>query len=267
MKIFSGVLGAFSVLLAGYATPVNAAPQILAVLSSLGPQQMQCGEANCMTTLTTYCLQQDRDVPTTGHVYGPAHADQFALIVTTTSGEKIELAVADNVEFRSMRGFTSVRVVISAQTIQTYDIASAEITAHPGASLLPAPVAGDPNPITAEEIAYATRSLRDHGEEIVDATPDAQAAALINRVAATIVPRNRATDENLEQLWHNVIDGLGPAKPAGQDAIRRARDIYDWCQSRMSYHSMSGVKSCLEFKHDDTIMRLNTDYWNSQPSH
>ena len=35
----------------------------------------------------------------------------------------------------------------------------------------------------------------------------------------------------------------------------------------MSYHSMGGIKSCLEFKHDSEIMRLNTDYWESQPGY
>ncbi len=197
----------------------------------------------------------------------PAHPDQFSLTVTTASGETLELKTGEHVEFRSLRGFTMVRAIIDEEVVRRHEIVEAEISAFPGASLLPEPVAGDPNPITEAEIAYATRSLRQHGEELVDATPEAQAATIINRIAATIVPREDATDENLDRLWWNAIDGMGPAKPVGEDAIRRARDIYDWCQSRMSYHSMSGVKSCLEFKHDDTIMRLNTDYWNSQPSH
>ena len=64
-----------------------------------------------------------------------------------------------------------------------------------------------------------------------------------------------------------MIDGLGPARPANSEGIQRARDIYDWCQGRMSYHTMGGIKSCLEFKHDENIMRLNTDYWESQPGY
>ena len=30
---------------------------------------------------------------------------------------------------------------------------------------------------------------------------------------------------------------------------------------------MAGIKSCLEFKHDTTIMKLNSDYWDSQPGY
>lgn len=267
MKIFRSAIGTLSLILAAQASPVSAAPQILAVMSSLGPQQMQCSESACVTTLTSYCLQEERDVPTTGQAYQPAHVDQFALIATTASGEEKLLNADGDIRFSSVRGFTMVRATIPTEVVAKHGIKEARLVAHPGAALVPVPVAGDPNPITEAELAFATRSLREHGEQIVDNTPDAQAAALVNRIATTIVPKNAVTDDALEQLWHNVIDGLGHSKPLGQDAIDRARDIYDWCQDRSSYHSMSGIKSCLEFKHDDTIMRLNTDYWKSQPGY
>ena len=267
MKTYRSAIGILSLILAAQAAPVSAAPQILAVMSSLGPQHMQCGEYNCVTTLTSYCLQEERDVPTTGQAYMPAHTDQFALVAKTKSGDEITLDVATNIEFASIRGFTMVRATVPAAVIAQHNIVNAKLIAHPGAALVPVPEAIDPNPITEAELAFATRSLRKHGEEIVDNTPDAQAASLVNRIAATIIPKNGVTDETLEQLWHNVIDGLGPAQPVSKDAIDRARDIYNWCQDRSSYHSMSGIKSCLEFKHDDTIMRLNTDYWKSQPGY
>ncbi len=228
---------------------------------------MQCSDNACVTTLTSYCLQEERDVPTTGHPYQPAHTDQFALIATTSAGDEISLDAGQYVRFSSSRGFTMVRATVPSETIKKYDIRHARLVSHPGAALIPVPSAGDTNPITEAEIAFATRSLRDHGEEIVDNAPDAKAASLVNRIAATIVPKNAVTDDALDQLWHNVIDGLGSTRPIGQDAIDRAREIYNWCQDRSSYHSMSGIKSCLEFKHDDTIMRLNSDYWKSQPGY
>ncbi|MGJ3259056.1 MAG: hypothetical protein ACFE0S_05580 [Rhodospirillales bacterium] len=259
-----GAIAAVSVLSAGSAL---AAPQVLAVMASLGPQQMTCSGQICTTSLSSYCLQRDRDVPTTGQVYLPAADEQFSLIVVGADGSERTVSAGKHVTFKSVRGYASVNAVINRGELAKLGGVSAKIAVAKRAALVPEPVPGDPNPISAEELAYASKSLRERGEELVDAHPDAQAASVVNRIAATIVPRLEANPESLEQLWRDVIDGLGPARPANEEGIRRARDIYDWCQDRMSYHSMGGIKSCLEFKHDSEIMRLNTDYWESQPGY
>lgn len=245
----------------------QAAPQVLAVMASLSPQPVLCGSAVCTTSFTSYCLQRERDVPTTGQAYIPTHEKAFTLIITRKDGSEVKVPAMQNVAFASARGYSSVRVMVPRDVITAHDGVSATIVAAAGASLVPEPVAGDPNPITEAEIAFATKSLREHGQDIVDATPDAKAAQIVNRIAATIIPKMPASNEALEELWHNAIDGLGPVRPASADAIEKARGIYDWCKDRSSYHSMGGVKSCLEFKHDDTIMKLNSDYWESQPGY
>ncbi|MCK5779149.1 MAG: hypothetical protein KAH11_10190 [Rhodospirillales bacterium] len=267
MKRVLTMLGAFSALFAVSASPVQAAPQILAVMASLGPQQMNCSGQICTTSLSSYCLQRDRDVPTTGQAYLPAADEQFRLIVVGEDGTERDVSASEHVTFRSIRGYSSVNAVINRGELAKLGGVSAKIVVAKRAALVPEPVAGDPNPISAEELAYAAKSLREHGEEVVDATPQAEAAAIVNRITATIIPKLKADPESLEQLWRDVIDGLGPARPANSEGIQRARDIYDWCQGRMSYHTMGGIKSCLEFKHDENIMRLNTDYWESQPGY
>lgn len=254
-------------LTASVAVPAFAAPQILAVMASLGAQEMRCSGSICTTSFTTYCLQRERDVPTTGQAYLPAAPEHFTLSIIAEDGTETPLAAGEHVSFRSQRGYSAVVATIGRQELAQLGGVAARIVTSERAALLPVPEANDPNPITEAEIAYATQSLREHGEEIVDATPDGQAAAIVNRMATTIVPSAPANADSLKQLWHDVIDGLGPAHPIGQDAIKRARDIYDWCQTRMSYHSMGGIKSCLEFKHDNTIMRLNREYWESQPGY
>lgn len=243
----------------------SAAPQILAVMASLGPQQMNCSGSICTTSLSSYCLQKDRDVPTTGQVYLPTQTDGFELIVVDAKGAEMSVPAGDHVTFKSIRGYSSVRATIGKDVLSKLGGVSAKIVVTAGATLAPEPVPGDPNPISEKELHFAATSLRDQGNEIVDARPEAEAASIINRITATIVPRAPANNESLEQLWRDVIENVGTAKPAAADSIKRARDIYDWCQTRMSYHSMGGVKSCLEFKHDETIMRLNTDYWENQP--
>lgn len=245
----------------------HAAPQILAVMASLGPQPIHCGSAVCTTSFTSYCLQRERDVPITGQAYTPTHEKAFTLIIAREDGSEISVPAMDSVAFSSARGYSSVRAIIPRDVITAHGGVSAKIVAAVGASLVPEPVAGDDNPISEAELAFATKSLREHGQDIVDATPDAKAAQIVNRIAATIIPKLPASNEALEELWHNAIDGIGTSRPVGADAIQRARGIYEWCKDRSSYHSMGGVKSCLEFKHDDTIMKLNTDYWESQPGY
>ncbi len=267
MKRFIALVGAFASLTAFSVGSASAAPQILAVMASLGPQQMNCSGSVCTTSLSSYCLQRERDVPSTGQAYLPAAREQFDLVVVAADGSEKTLPAGDHVTFRSVRGYSSVNAVIGRDTLNKLGGVSAKIVVAARAALVPEPVAGDPNPISEQELAYAAKSLRDHGRDVVDSQPDAEAASIVNRLAATIVPRQPASPEGLEQLWRDVINGMGPSRPANAEGIQRARDIYDWCQTRSSYHSMGGVKSCLEFRHDNTIMKLNTDYWESQPGY
>ncbi|MDA0997667.1 MAG: hypothetical protein O2944_05610 [Proteobacteria bacterium] len=260
--IIAAVVAVAGTLATGFA---QAAPQVLAVMASLGPQTLHCEGSICVTTFSSYCLQQERTPPVTGQRYLPAADQQFSLILTDAAGKKTRMAATEHVEFRAGRGFTTVGATMSIDVMQRTGAVSAMLDVAANAALVPEPVLGDPNPISASELAFATRSLREHGNEVVDAKPDAVAASLVNRLAVTIQPMQPATEDNLKQLWHDVIDGLGPAVPVNADGIGRARKMYDWCQGHSSYHSMAGIKSCLEFRHDDQILRLNTDYWNSQP--
>lgn len=267
MQHRSSILGTVAVIGTLATAPAFAAPQILAVMSAPGPQQMRCAGELCQTDFSSYCLQRERSIPTTGQAYIPVASEQFTLVVTDANGAQSRLPAENAATFRSQRGYASVKVSLRVRDLKALGGVSVALEVAPGAALVPAPVAGDPNPISEAEMAFATRSLREHGNGIVDAQPAAQAATIVNRLATTIVPTLPADRPALDQLWHEVIDGLGRARPADADAIRRARQIYDWCQGRTSYHSMGGIKSCLEFKHDDEIMRLNSDYWNSQSSY
>ncbi len=267
MKHLSGLLGTFAVLGALVVSPAFAAPQILAVMSPQAPQQLRCAGEMCTTDFSSYCLQRECDIPTAGHAYTPAANEQFTLILTYADGLERRLPASDAITFKSVRGYAAVRATLRAEKLASLDAVSAHLDVAPGAALVPVAVADDPNPISDAELAFATNSLRDHGGEIVDAQPAAQAATIVNRLATTIVPSMKLDQPALDRLWRDVIDDLGTMRPVGGDAIERARRIYDWCQGRTSYHSMGGIKSCLEYKHDDEIMRLNSDYWNGQPSY
>lgn len=247
----------------------EAAPQVLAALTlgDVGEPFVCEADGRCRAEFSTFCLQKDRAAPSSGRAYVPAAPEHFTLVVTAADGSERRLPAGEHVRFMSARGFVAARAILDADTLADLGGATARLDIAAKAALLPTPEPGDPNPLTEQEIAYAAGSLRDQGEALVDARPDAGAAALLGRLAASIVPRDPATPERLERLWQDVIDGVDGPRPGTAPARGKARELYEWCQSRSSYHSMAGIKSCLEFRHDDVIQRLNTDYWESRPGY
>lgn len=271
-KLLAGAGSAVALLLAS--PGAEAAPQVLAALT-LGDsgEPFICDAAGvCRAEFSTYCLQKDRKAPSTGRAYAPAGPEHFHLVVIAADGSERRLAAGQHVRFMSARGFVAARALLDAETVRELGGTSARLQIAAGAALVPVPEAGDDEPLTEQEIAYARDSLRKRGEALVDAMPEAGAAALLSRLSATIEPRDPATPERLEQLWQDVIERINGSGgqgrlPAVAPAREKARELYEWCQRRSSYHSMGGIKSCLEFRHDDAIQRLNKDYWEGRPGY
>ena len=244
----------------------QAAPQILAALETQEGMPFICDGGTCETDITTFCLQQDRDSPRSGTAYSPAEASHFLLRLTDAAGAQRDIP-ANNVTFTSGRGFTHVRVSMTAGHLAQLGAASVRLVVTRQASLLPTPLAGDPDPITPAEAEYVTRSLRAVGEEMVDGQPLATSARLVGRVASAIVDYRAApTPANVERLWNDVVDDMAPVlKDQGAGAVGAARREIDRCARPGHHHSMAGVKSCLEYRHGDLMRDLNIDYWNHKP--
>lgn len=243
------------------AAPVNAAPQILAVLATDVGAPFVCEEGLCKAELSTYCLQRDRPAPNAGTVYHPAATEDFTLSVNLSSGDTRNLPASDHVAFLETRGFMAITVVIDEGELQKLGSLDASIRVGDHASMIPEPVPGDPNPLTEKEIAYATSSLRQMGNEIVDKKPSARSARLLTRVMNTMPSRGMVNPGDREQLWQNAIGdeynddtGVGLSKKA-----------YDQCFKGSQSYAFGGVRRCLEFRHDEFIRSLNVDYWDQQP--
>ena len=111
-------------------------------------------------------------MPNSGQPYIPAAPEQFSLLVTRKDGSTVTVPASDHVTFKSVRGYASVKAVMRRDVLASLDAKSATIVVAPGAALIPEAVAGDPNPISEAEVAFATKSLREHGNEVFDTQPD-----------------------------------------------------------------------------------------------
>lgn len=267
--IFRNLFGSVAVAMLVSALPVSqaqAAPQILAVLETDVGVPFVCDQGICKAQLSTYCLQRERPAPTLGAVYVPAAAEDFTLTVNADSQSPIHHPASKHVSFIEARGFMAVAAVIREKDLKALGGTNAVIRVASNASMLPVPVPNDPNPLTEKEIAYATDSLRKHGNSIADQTPQASAARLLARVMQTLPVRGTVEDGAAGHLWQNEIGDDVPMDPIHQGGFTRARDAYQDCFAGSQATSFGGVRRCLEFKHDDLIRDINIDYWDSRVS-
>jgi len=264
LRLFA-ISTSFALALLTSAPAVQAAPQILAALETQEGMPLLCEGGRCETDITTFCLQQDRAAPRLGTAYAPAAADHFVLRLTAHDGTIRDMP-ATQATFTSGRGFTHVRVGIAEEHLTAWGAKSARLVVTRQASLIPEPVAGDPDPLSPAEIQYVTTSLRPLGEAMIDSQPLATAARIVGRVATAIIDmRASATPANVERLWDGVLTDMETTLPPGTSAIDSARKEIDRCARPGHHHSLAGVKSCLEYRHGDLMRNLNIDYWNRKP--
>lgn len=265
LRLFALVAAVSLPLLPLTAGPARAAPQILAALEVQEGMPLRCDGGQCVTDLTTFCLQQDRPAPPSGTVYNPATAEHFVLRLTAADGS-VRQVPAFGASFTSNRGFTRVRVSLPETQLAALGATQARLVVTRQASLIPEDVPGDPRPITRAEADYVTKSLRRMGEAAVDQRPLATSARLVGRVATAITDgRLPATPDNVERLWRDVVDDMAPVLQGKDAAISGARRELDRCATPGIHYSLAGVQSCLEYRQGDMMRDLNIDYWDKKP--
>ncbi len=254
---------AFAAFIVTNTTPSQAAPQILAALPVHSGIELTCQDGICAAQLTTYCLQRERPSPTLGTAYVPAKAEHFTLVLTSANGNEVRLPAGEHMTFVENRGFMSVAASVETARLVALGAKDAKLVVWEGASLIPVPVAGDPNPLTPEEIAYVTDSLRDHGKQYVDNLPQAATAQLLARLNNALPADGVVQPYGMKNVWKNAIGDEIPL-PAGP-ALSEAEKAYGDCTKGRVGYGNGGLKNCLEYKHDNLIRDLNIDYWEHQP--
>ncbi len=239
-----------------------AAPQILAVLGTDGDIPLICADGVCQANISTYCLQRDRLTPDYGTAYVPAAAGSFTLVLRDADGGERRLPAAAHVAFAQSRSFTAISASLTEKALAGLGAVSAGLEMAADATLLPVPRAGDPDPLTPQEIAQAVGPMRSLGAQIVDADPDADAARVLAAMANRLPTLGRVDPGTRNALWRQVTERARAAAP-GSAGLRRAGSAYDACVEALGDYRFVSLRGCLELGHDQLMRDLNTGYWDA----
>jgi hypothetical protein len=218
---------------------------------------MTCTGESCTAQLSAFCLQRERDTPVAGTAYRAAEPGAFSLRVTRTDGSTVHTALDERAAFSSAFGYASVRVSVPAALLEEWDAAALAVVVSETAALIPASVAGDPDPQSEAEIALATGPLRALASHHFDAPSTARDAAhLIEAVVNGLPAQSWEGAVDRESLWPKQVTAELEAA-ASPDAVALARSVYDNCLPG-SY----SMRQCLELKHMNLLSDANRAYWD-----
>ncbi len=236
-----------------------AAPQILGVASAEDPIPLQCRDGVCAADVTTFCMQPHRDVPTPSTAYSPAGGD-FQIVLEDAAGKRHRRAAAE-VRVTQVRGYTAATLAIAEDAFAAAGLRPVAVAVPRRAVLVPDAVAGDPDPIRADEVASALSVLKPLAEGVfAEHIETLQATTLINRLVNAAPAKGRMASTDRDGLWDRAIgDDPKGAGPAGE----RARDVLGFCQQRTGAGAFFSVRRCLENRLDGMIMDINNSYWKA----
>ncbi|MFQ5785265.1 MAG: hypothetical protein ACE5H8_10635 [Alphaproteobacteria bacterium] len=259
--IVAGALAAFVMPFA----PARAAPQVLALVASNGSVPLVCDGETCAAEFTAFCLQETRPPPPRGTVYRAVGGAGISVAVTAADGRRFALPADDVLRIDTVRGYAAVRISLPASRLRALGATGVTVAVGEGVSLVPEPVAGDPDPLDAEEIAATTGPLRAAGTRLVERDNSDVGAARLTGVLINALPAEDGVSAEVRRgLWRNAVTPTREAA-ASPEAIRRARAAYDRCNAAIGWHTSMFVtlRDCLGYVHDHFIGSRNRIYWEA----
>jgi len=260
----------FAVVLAALAFPAlsagraEAATQILGIVASNGmPTPLRCQDGVCRGFFSSFCLEQDRPAPQVQAEYRLAAGGGLTLVVTRADGSRMRLPADGLVSLRSEIGFSSMSISIPEARLRALGASSASIDVAPMTTALPIPVAGDPNPLTPEEIAYVTGKLRRLAEPAFENSGKTNDEARL----ATMVVNNLPFDEpktaaGREAVWDKVMAAISgqAVDPTAVAAISR---MFSDCGAAVDSLTAFNLGLCMQLRQTDLMSGSNRAFWDS----
>ena len=256
----TSLFAVFTAFLAFSGYEAQAAPQVLGLMASAGPIPLTCKDGTCKAEFSTYCLQEHRKAPLSGTAYTPAAGSDLALTVTKGDGSRLTLPAGGHITINSGRQFTVVEMSLPEDALKSMGGVAASISIGKLASLIPVPVAGDPDPLSASEIAEFTQAKRHLAETIVDQESRFTVIARkTNRLINALGENGAATEAKRSGLWKQVFGT--EAAPATWRSGDRAAWAFQDCKRVLNRRSVFGMRACLEIYHDDAMIKMTGKVW------
>lgn len=258
--VFRSIVFALLALLALPVAGAHAAPQILGVVATAAPVSLTCAGGMCSAQLSTFCLQRRRDNPYPGTAYSPIGGAGVTLVLTAGDGTHRRLAGAEYLDITAVRAYSAITVSLPEERLHALGAVAAAVEVGRDVSLLPHPVAGDPDPLTEREIAYVTGPLRTSATRLLQMeTRNVAAARVTGRLINATPTAGRMSEDGRRGLWRRVM-GTAPVA-AGSPGVRRARDVFGACRVMTDQGHFFSLRRCLEQRHDGFMLDINTRYW------
>ncbi len=256
-------LTSLAVILTAPLTAAQAAPQILALITTNGATPLSCADGVCAAEFSAFCMEPDRAGPGHKSPYRladtPANGD-LTLVARTSTGDELRLQVGDDAQFESLRGYAAVRISLPESLLADLDATALAIEVGADVALLPVTLPSHHRPHKPEQIARALGPNRATGADIVDnGGAGADAARLLNGLINALPTVGRVDDETQQSLWSRSTATAATALlDSGGDRAKRA---YDACLAEVSSDGPFSLRRCLEHAHDYAMWELNRRYW------
>ena len=235
----------------------EAAPQILGLIASLKATPMTCESGTCSAEVSTFCLQEHRDIPIRGTEFLPTVDTEIAISVTDAKGEVRKVSVADRIRIKSSNGYASVTISIPERVLLSMGGKKAAVSIGKLGSLVPVAKPGDANPLTKNEIAQYTGPLRKRAEVSMIAQEAAVTEARITHRLINALPENREVSRSKRYaLWRDVI-----GKAPQSQGERQARQRFDNCKRDLNTYYIVGMRNCLSHFQAETMAEVTRDVW------
>ena len=242
----------------------RAATQSLALLETDEATPLVCANGLCRAEFSTYCLQQERDLPRAEAPYEVAGGGELYLVLTGVDGRLRRLPAAPHVRIATPRhGHAAVTIELSEAALTKLNARRAAIEIGAGVTLMPIAAAGDDTPGREQDQRLATGPLRALGMRIVDRGPrELESVRVLNRLVNALPGTNGIGHGAREDLWRQALErGFQTASP---DRIARAARDYMACwRDRAVERGGVSVRYCVERRHDEVMWNHVDRYWKA----
>ncbi|MFO0997462.1 MAG: hypothetical protein U1F33_12345 [Alphaproteobacteria bacterium] len=237
----------------------QAAPQVLALMPTEGAKPLVCEGEICRGEFSAICLQEARKVPTTGTVYELLPGSEVSVAVVGRDGQSRAVDLTPTVT--TLRGQLAMEIAVPRHGLD--EDATVTVRIPKTVFILPKPVAGDTEPITAAELSGV---LRQHVEIAPQFEKDVAAGLastrLLSLLLATLPKRKLvpAEERHIVEATLARFDRKGNGPEAR--ALGDVRGAFENCDIKQVRQVYGGVRTCLQVYHDSRMIGVNTAYWD-----
>ena len=245
-------------------TPISAAPQILGLVATVAPVPLTCIAGKCAAEISSVCLQRHRPVPEPNTAYVPARNTLISLIVTGPDGVQRSVPIADKVEIKSARGFTSVSVSVAENVVRHHGITTegAALSIAPMASAVPVARIGDTDPLGDSEVRKITGALRSVAENTFLREPATMTAGgFLNQMINRLPPDQPVGAERIKPMREQL--GRQIRAVGNSHAERLLGRAFKSFRHKLRHDRTPGLRTCLGNQHDILMSDATLKIWQA----